>query len=69
MVYELSREIRIALGIGLIVFVVTYLLILAVWCIIKHMIIHHKKRICEHEPVCLCSRDWCFRCDWYKGEK
>ena len=54
-----ARIIYIAIG-------VIYLLSLAVWCIIKHMIIHYKKRICKHESVCLCSRDWCFKCDGHK---
>lgn len=67
MFYDLPREIRIALGIGLIVFAVTCLLSLAVWCIIKHMIIHHRKRICKHEQSCiLCDKGYCTKCDGHK---
>ncbi|MBO7714590.1 MAG: hypothetical protein J6S85_13525 [Methanobrevibacter sp.] len=67
MFYDLPREIRIALEIGLIVFVITFLLGLVVWCIIKHMIIHHRKRICKHEQSCtLCDKGYCIKCDGHK---
>ncbi len=67
MFYDLPREIRISLGIGLIVFAVTCLLSLAVWCIIKHMITHDRKQICKHEQFCtLCDRCYCVKCDGHK---
>lgn len=67
MFYDLPRETRIAIGVGLLVFVGIVLLILAVWCIIKHMIIHHRKRICKHEQSCiLCDKGYCIKCDGHK---
>jgi len=67
MLYDLSRETRIALGIGIIVFIVTCLLGFVVWCIIKHMIIHHRKQICKHEQFCtLCDSGHCIKCDGHK---
>ena len=46
---------------------VIYLLSLAVWCIIKHMIIHHRKQICKHEQSCtLCDKGYCIKCDGHK---
>lgn len=67
MFYDLPREIRIAIGVGLLVFVGIVLLSLAVWCIIKHMIIHHRKRICKHEQSCiLCDKGYCIKCDGHK---
>ena len=48
--------------------VITVAVGLIVWTIIKNCIIHHKKKNCEHEPVCVCSNGWCFKCDWYKKE-
>ena len=67
MLYDLPRETRIALGIGLTVFVITFLLGLIVWCIIKHTIIHHRKQICKHEQFCtLCDNGHCIKCDEHK---
>lgn len=67
MFYDLPLEIRIIIGFGLIVLVAIYLLCLVVWCIIKHMIIHHRKRICKHEQSCtLCDKGYCTKCDGHK---
>lgn len=67
MFYDLPRETRIAFGIGLIVFIVIYLLSLIVWCIVRHVIVHHRKQICKHEQSCtLCDIGYCIKCDGYK---
>ena len=67
MSYDLPRETRIAIGVGLLVFVGIVLLSLTVWCIIKHMIIHYRKRICKHEQSCiLCDKGYCIKCDGHK---
>lgn len=67
MFYDLPKETRIVLVNGLIVFAITYLLSLVIWCIIKHTLIRHKKRICKHEQSCtLCDEGYCIKCDGHK---
>ena len=67
MLYDLPRETRIALGIGVIVFIITFLLGLVVWIITLLVIIHHRKRICKHEQFCtLCDNGHCIKCDGHK---
>ena len=64
---DLPRETRIALVNGLIAFAVIYLSSLVVWCIVKHMIIHHRKQVCKHEQFCtLCDKGYCIGCDGHK---